>query len=399
MATTNNRWLYVFVGIVLFLFLGLLYAWSLFIAPLEKAFGWTRADTSLIFTISIIFFCLGGIAGGFITGKKSPGFTILVSAVLLLCGFAASSQINTLPEIFITYGVISGFGIGLSYNAVISSVTRWFPEKPGVIAGFLLMGFGLGGMLLGSTASSLIKIMGWRETFLLLGIAFGIIVFIGSRILKFPPADYVFPATSSKAKNAGIVGLELDSSSMLKRPTFWMYLSWSVLSTALGLSMIGHAAPFAKDLNATAELAAFAVGLISICNGLGRVTLGAICDRIGLKKTMVIINTTYIIAFVLLVSALMYQSTNLLLAGFAFIGFSYGGVPTMNTVFANSFYGKKYFPQNLGLVNTSLIGAAILGPYVAGSLHTASGSYLTTLYAMGAFAIAALGVNILIKKP
>lgn len=399
MASNNNRWFYVAVGIILFLFLGLLYAWSLFIAPLEKDFGWTRTETSLIFTISIIFFCLGGIAGGFITGKKSPGFTILISAVLLLCGFAASSRINTLPAIFVTYGVISGFGIGLSYNAVISSVTRWFPEKPGVISGFLLMGFGLGGMLLGSTASSLIKAIGWRETFLLLGIAFGIVVFIGSRILKFPPSDYVFPAASSKAKIASYVGLEIDSSSMLKRPTFWKYLAWSILSTALGLSMIGHAAPFAKDLNATAELAAFGVGLISICNGLGRVTLGAICDNIGLKKTMTIINSTYIIAFALLVAAAMSQNTTILLGGFAFIGLSYGGVPTMNTVFANSFYGKKYFPQNLGLVNTSLIGAAILGPFVAGSLHTTSGSYLTTLYAMGVFAVVALGINFIIKNP
>jgi MFS transporter, OFA family, oxalate/formate antiporter len=399
MAKTNNRWLYVVVGIILFLFLGLLYAWSLFIAPLEKDFGWTRTQTSLIFTISIIFFCLGGIAGGFITGRKSPGFTILISAVLLLCGFAASSQINSLPAIFITYGVISGFGIGLSYNAVISTVTRWFPEKPGVISGFLLMGFGLGGMLLGSTANSLIKAIGWRETFLLLGIAFGIVVFIGSLILKFPPSDYVFPVSTSRAKNAGIEGMEINSSLMLKRPTFWLYLAWSILSTAMGLAMIGHAAPFAKDLNATAELAAFGVGLISICNGLGRVTLGAVCDRIGLKKTMTIVNTTYIIAFVLLVAALMYQSTTILLAGFAFIGLSYGGVPTMNTVFTNSFYGKKYFPQNLGLVNTSLIGAAILGPFVAGTLHTASGSYLSTLYALGVFAIVSLGVNFLIKKP
>lgn len=220
MARTYNRWFYVAIGIVLFLFLGLLYAWSLFIAPLEKDFGWTRAQTSLIFTISIIFFCLGGIAGGFITGRKSPGFTILISAILLLCSFAASSQINSLIGIYITYGVISGFGIGLSYNAVISTVTRWFPEKPGVISGFLLMGFGLGAMLLGSTANTLIKAIGWRETFLVLGVAFGIVVFIGSRLLVLPPSDYVFPKAVARAKGADIVGMEIDSSLMLKRPTF-----------------------------------------------------------------------------------------------------------------------------------------------------------------------------------
>ncbi len=78
-------------------------------------------------------------------------------------------------------------------------------------------------------------------------------------------------------------------------------------------------------------------------------TLGAICDRIGLKKTMTIVNTTYIIAFALLVSCTYVSKHSAsVLGGFAFIGFSYGGVPTMNTVFANSFYGKKYFPQNLG---------------------------------------------------
>lgn len=398
MARTYNRWFYVAIGIVLFLFLGLLYAWSLFIAPLEKDFGWTRAQTSLIFTISIIFFCLGGIAGGFITGRKSPGFTILISAILLLCGFAASSQINSLIGIYITYGVISGFGIGLSYNAVISTVTRWFPEKPGVISGFLLMGFGLGAMLLGSTANTLIKAIGWRETFLVLGVAFGIVVFIGSRLLVLPPSDYVFPKAIARAKGANIVGMEIDSSLMLKRPTFWKYLVWSVLSTAMGLALIGHAAPFAIDLNGK-EWVALVVGLFSVCNGLGRVSLGAICDRIGLKKTMTIINTTYLTAIALLIAAAVSKSIPLLLVGFMVTGLSYGGVPTMNTVFANSFYGKKYFPQNLGLVNTSLIGAAILGPYVAGTLRTASGSYLSTLYAMAILAILAFVVNFLIKRP
>jgi len=397
MTRTYNRWVYVVIGIVLFLFLGLLYAWSLFIVPLEKEFGWARTQTSLIFTISIIFFCLGGVAGGFITARKSPGFTILISAFLLFCGFAASSQIESLTAIYITYGVISGFGIGLSYNAVISTVTRWFPEKPGIISGFLLMGFGLSGMLLGSAASLLIKIIGWRETFLLLGVAFGIIIFIGSRVLKLPPSDYVFPSAVTRQKGTDCLTMEINSSSMLKRPTFWKYLAWSILSIAMGLALIGHAAPFANDLGATAELAAFGVGLISICNGLGRVTLGATCDRIGLKKTMIIINTTYITAIVILIAAAMSKNISLLLVGFMFTGLSFGGVPTMNTIFANSFYGGKYFPQNLGLVNTSLIGAALLGPYVAGTLHTASGSYLSPIYAMGIFPIVALGGNVLIK--
>ena len=116
----------------------------------------------------------------------------------------------------------------------------------------------------------------------------------------------------------------------------------------MGLALIGHAAPFAIDLNGK-EWVALIVGLFSVCNGLGRVSLGAICDRIGLKKTMTIINTTYLTVIALLIAAAVSKSIPLLLVGFMVTGLSYGGVPTMNTVFANSFYGKKYFPQNLGL--------------------------------------------------
>ena len=104
MSKTSSRWFYVVIGIVLFLCIGLLYAWSLFIEPLEKEFSWTRAQTSLIFTISIIFFCLGGIAGGFITGKKSPGFTILLSAIILIlrlcCFFKGTKSYSYLHYIW-----------------------------------------------------------------------------------------------------------------------------------------------------------------------------------------------------------------------------------------------------------------------------------------------------------
>ena len=144
------RWLYLALGVGLLLCLGLIYAWSVFRAPLEAEFGWSKAQTSVTFSISMMMFCLGGLASGMLTGRKGPRFTLTACALFLLAGFAMASRIHTLPGIYVSYGGFCGFGVGLGYNATISTIMRWFPDKQGLVSGITLMGFGFGGMLLGT---------------------------------------------------------------------------------------------------------------------------------------------------------------------------------------------------------------------------------------------------------
>jgi len=106
----------------------------------------------------MMMFCLGGLASGMLTGRKGPRFTLTACALFLLAGFAMASRIHTLPGIYVSYGGFCGFGVGLGYNATISTIMRWFPDKQGLVSGITLMGFGFGGMLLGTLGAYLVSI-------------------------------------------------------------------------------------------------------------------------------------------------------------------------------------------------------------------------------------------------
>ena len=147
----NKRWLYLAVATVILLFQGLIYAWSLFRTPFSEIYtDWTVAQLSMTFTISISCFCLGGFVGGQLSKKLGVKVRFLITAVCLFIGFFGVSMLNpadsagSLTKLYIFYGVFGGGGVGIGYNAVISTITKWFPDKVGLASGIMLMGFGLG---------------------------------------------------------------------------------------------------------------------------------------------------------------------------------------------------------------------------------------------------------------
>ena len=144
-----NRWVYVIVGCVALLLSGLVYAWSVLSGPIAAEFPqWSAAQLSLTFTIVMSFFCIGGLVGGFLAGKVSQKVYLWVSAALFLVGFLLSANIRSLAMLYIGFGVICGFASGFSYNAVLATVGKWFPDKQGLISGILLMGFGISSFLI-----------------------------------------------------------------------------------------------------------------------------------------------------------------------------------------------------------------------------------------------------------
>ena len=112
------RWPYLLMGFMIFLFIGLIYAWSIFVVPLEEAFGWIRSDTSNVFSVVLIFFSLGSLVGGFMTKKFSVKFIVRLSALLLMAGFLLSTRVTSLYQFYITYGVMCSTGVGMSYTSV-----------------------------------------------------------------------------------------------------------------------------------------------------------------------------------------------------------------------------------------------------------------------------------------
>ena len=145
-----NRWVYAAFGVVILLFAGMVYAWSVLSGPIAQEYPqWTNAQLSLTFTIVMTLFCVGCMAGGFLSGKVSAKIYVWAAAAMFLGGFMLSARITSLMGLYIGFGVICGFASGLAYNAVMGTISRWFPDKQGLISGVLLMGFGLSSFLVG----------------------------------------------------------------------------------------------------------------------------------------------------------------------------------------------------------------------------------------------------------
>ncbi|MFR7990531.1 MAG: MFS transporter [Anaerovoracaceae bacterium] len=373
---SNKRWLYLGVGTVLLVFCGLIYGWSLFRDPFSQVYtSWSLSQLSMTFTISMVFFCLGGFIAGKLSAKLKPRSIIMLSAVLLLVGFFGVSRLNpenpssSLTMLYIFYGVLGGTGVGFSYNSVISTMNKWFPDKPGLASGVMMMGFGLGALILGSLATSLIASQGIFSTFLILGVAIFVVLMIGSLFIKNPEVQQ-----SASVKLEGYT-----PGQMMKTASFWIFVLWCVIANSAGLMVVNSAASIALAFGAPAI-----VGMIvSVFNGVGRVIIGGIFDRVGRKATMLINMIIMAAGGALLLIGAKTSAMIFILIGLLCMGTSYGGNPTISSAFINREYGPKHFAVNFSLGNFSLIPASILGPMISSKLiENAGGAYDTTFAAI-----------------
>ena len=183
-----NRWLPVLGGILMNLALGSLYAWSVFVPPLEREFGWNRAQTSWVYTIAIVCFALTFVVAGRIQDVKGPRLCAFLGGLLVSAGFVLASFTTSLLMLYIFYGVIVGIGNGFGYATPTPVGSKWFPDRRGLVVGLMVGGYGGGSAIFGTLASGwLVPNVGWRTTFQILGATFFVMTMIGTALLKNPP--------------------------------------------------------------------------------------------------------------------------------------------------------------------------------------------------------------------
>jgi OFA family oxalate/formate antiporter-like MFS transporter len=393
-----KQWFHGFLGVITLLLLGLIYAWSVFVGPLEKEFGWTRSETSLTFSISLVAFCLGGLMGGVLSKRLSSRLIMSFSALLVLAGFTMASGINSLGGLYICYGLFCGFGVGLGYNSTLNSILKWFPGKQGVLSGILLMGFGFGGSVLGSTAVYMMTRMGWRLTFRVLGAAIFVLVGISSLLVQKTPPGYAEEIGKTRpGKKRPEPAADMQSSRMIRERSFWAYFLWGALLSAAGLAIIGNAASMAGTFTENVMQAAFVGGLVNTCNGIGRFGFGFLFDIAGSKKSFLIITGGLICSMLILAAAFISGSFIILGIGFVVTGLSYGGITPCNSAYIAKVFGQRYYSMNFSLINLVLLIAAFLGPYGAGLMQT-HGGFIPMILLMDGFCILGVPALFLINR-
>ena len=400
----SKRWFYLVVSAIGLLFVGLIYGWSILKVPLKESFGWDGSALALTYTISMSFFCLGSLLAGLVSKKVSPRLLLIISAILLVSGYGVTANLSgeSITALYFSYGLAAAFGIGIAYNTLLSIGNSWFPDKKGTSSGVLMMAFGLSTMVLGKTASRLFDVpsMGWRKTFMLLGIVMAVVVVICGLILHYPSPGTEFPKPQ-KAKRKNTEEFETrdySAAEVIRRPAFWMFYVYGTFNASVGSVVISFANELSQHLGATVAFAATLVGVLSVFNGVGRILSGLCFDWFGRRKTMLLANTITLAATLIMLCALQLHSLPLGILSLGLTGISYGSNPTISSAFISTFYGMKDFSLNYSIGNTKLLISSF-GATIAGSLLERTGSYTAPFLLLTVFAVIAFILNFMIRKP
>lgn len=396
------RWFYMIIGVVAMLFAGVLYAWSILKAPLAAEFGWKASELSLNFTLAMTFFCVGGLFGAQLSKRTNPGVALVISGILTAAGFVLTSTFNnaSVTNLYITYGVVAGLGIGIAYNVVIATVSAWFPDKKGLCSGCLMMGFGASALIVGNAADAMFKSeFGWRVTYSVLGVAILVVMLLAAVLLKLPSKSVVFPMAENKKnmEKNDVVRKDFTWFEMLCQPSFWMAFVCISFLAAVGSSVISFAKDLAMSVNASETLAVTLVGVLSVCNGIGRILTGAFFDVIGRRKTMLYANILTICAAAVTLLSVSVNSLPLCVAGLCLTGMSYGSCPTITAAFTSSFFGMKYFSNNMAIMTFTVM----VGSFVATAstkVLEATGQYASVFVMLLVLTFVSLVLNLFIKK-
>ncbi|HEX8817686.1 MAG TPA: OFA family MFS transporter [Terriglobales bacterium] len=395
-----NRWWHVIGGLSMNLALGTLYAWSVFVAPLEKEFGWKRAETSNVFTIAVVVFALTFILAGRLQDKFGPFWVSLTGGVLVSLGFFLCSFTHSLNYLYVCFGVIGGLGNGFGYATPIPVMAKWFPDKRGLAVGLAVGGYGAGSAIFGPLANlKLIPAYGVHTTFMILGAIFLVMTVFGAFLLKNPPAGYRpkgwSPAPASKS---AATTYEFSPSEVLRTPTFYFMWVAYALGASAGLMVISQLVPFAKSMKIPSEaLQTLTIFIGATGNASGRILSGWMSDALGRLNVLRLMIGISIVAMPVLYIA---GSNVMGLYIMVFIVYwCYGTQLSVNGAAASDFWGTKNAGINYGMLFTAWGVAGIIGPRIAGVLFDKYKNYQMAFYWAGGLAAVALLFELAARRP
>jgi len=378
-----NRWLVVIGAVLIQLCLGAIYAWSVF-TPALKNEGWTKVETQIVFSVGLAFFAIVMVWAGKKLSVWGPKKLAVISALVLGLGYALAGLFGgtNFWALTILIGVIGGAGIGIGYVVPIAVGMRWFPDKKGMITGLAVAGFGFGAMLwvkLAGAWGHLILSYGLSTTFIIYGLAFAVLVFIGATWMVFPPEGWLpkgyVPPEKSNDKNKSNKKIDFHSSEMLKTVQFYLIFLTFVFSAGAGLMSIGLMKLYpmeALQANGLSAAEASAIAgtamavFFSLANGLGRIIWGSLSDFLGRKLSIVIMAATQGIIVILFTS--MAGTPALLYLGATLIGFNFGGNFALFPTIAADTFGAKNVGENYPFVFLAYGVGGIFGPILGGRL-------------------------------
>ncbi len=408
---TFNRG-YVILGAVLIqLALGAIYAWSVFTPSLIDA-GWSKSNTQLVFSVGLVAFAVVMVFAGRKLNVWGPQKLTMMGGAILGIGYILAGLFGGSSLILLTLfiGLIGGGGIGLAYVVPIAVGMRWFPDKKGMITGLAVAGFGFGAMLwvkLAGAWGHLIDNVGLSTTFIIYGVAFAIMVIIGGLWMKFPKEGWVpigFKGEAFKRSGGTCEEWEFSCKEMFFTPQFYLIFLTFVFSAGAGLMSIGlmKLYPMEALMNngiSAAEASAIAgtamAVFFALANGMGRIVWGIVSDKIGRKKSIIIMTATQ--GVIVILFTYMAGNEILLYLGATLIGFNFGGNFALFPSYTADTFGAKSVGMNYPFIFLAYGVGGLLGPILGGKLGD-TGNFSLAFTISGIAVLLGTVLTILVKQ-
>lgn len=398
-ATIPNRWTIALAAVIMQICLGAVYGWSVFVQPLMRAEHWPLTRVSYNFTLAIFFLGIGTIIGGLWQDRVGPRRVATVAGVIYGAGFLLSGfavRAGSLWAMYLSYGVISGIGMGMGYITPVATLVKWFPERRGLMTGVAVAGYGAGALIFSPIAARLIQSIGVPETFWIFGAVYLVLVIAAAQFYANPP-DGWRPAgwqpTSAVAKAATATNFTVGEA--MQTWQFWLLWVMLFLNVSAGIMIISQASPMAQQLAGMTPIAAAAmVGVISIFNGAGRVLWAWISDLIGRAPVYFALYAIQAVVFFLLTRT---HNITIFTAMFAIIGLCYGGGFGTMPSFTADFFGSKYMGGIYGWILLAWGVGAAPSPILIARVRQASGSYNFAIHVIAIVMLCSLVLPILAR--
>ena len=375
----RNRWFIALAAIGLHISIGSVYAWSVLTRPIMADMGFTLSQTTWTFSLAILMLGLSaGFLGSFAEkiGPKKSGLLAMLFWVTGLLGTAYALSIHNLTLLYLFYGIIGGIGLGIGYITPVSTLVKYFPNRPGFATGLAIMGFGFASLIAGPLMQYLVAQVGLVDTFIILGVIYLVIMGASSLYLKAPQQKHPTRTPQEKftmyVHNHGM--LANDAMKTWQFGALWWVF---FINITCGIGLLSLASPMAQEaIGMTPAAAASLVGIIGIFNGGGRIAWSTISDYLGRAQTYILFFIIEIVAFYLLAqtnSALTFQILILLIIT------CYGGGFACMPAYLADLYGIRQLSTIHGRILTAWGLAGIVGPMLVSCFHEAGYGYTTAL--------------------
>lgn len=418
-----NRWLIVPAALAIHLSIGQVYGFSVFKKPMMEHFGVGEVAVGWIFSLAIGMLGISSALFGSWVERVGPRVSMTISGALWVTGFvvaAAGIASGNLWLVYFGYGFIGGIGLGIGYISPVSTLMKWFPDRPGLATGLAIMGFG-GGALIASPASNRLmeafgggseiadRAAGLQPTFITLAAVYLVVIAMGAYCIRLPHPDWTpsgAPRVQAKPSKVAIVGANVSAASAIRTPQFWCL--WVILfcNITAGIGILENAAPMVQDYfpALTAAAAAGFVGLLSLANMGGRFVWSSASDVIGRKNVYMVYLGVGLLFYFVLASAGHTSLALFVVSALVLLTFYGGGFATI-PAYLRDLFGVYQVGAIHGRLLTAWSAAGVAGPLIINMVVERQASqgysgpqlYQLSLYIMCVLLAVGLVANVLVR--